>query len=183
MELIDEDSMPQLVDFCLWVCDLGLCQQAEQFQVHHVQLNLTVGTLVARHGGVCAAVILKVEFTFPCGQAAVVLHTLSQLIKVGACKCLTHLWAVPRCPFPYGWRFPAWRGRTAAAVTVTVGNQDIIVDVLLLVAVPAADQRIGMQDAVVSREEVILALTEPPSVVTRWVRISVPSMPRHLKVS
>mgnify|MGYP001038128922 CR=1 FL=1 len=37
--------MPQLVDFCLWVCDLGLCQQAEQFQVHHVQLNLTVGTL------------------------------------------------------------------------------------------------------------------------------------------
>ena len=33
MELIDEDSMPQLVDFCLWVCDLGLCQQAEQFQV------------------------------------------------------------------------------------------------------------------------------------------------------
>ena len=20
------------------------------------------------------------------------------------------LWEVPRCPFPYGWRFPAWRG-------------------------------------------------------------------------
>ena len=161
MELIDEDSMPQLVDFCLWVCDLGLCQQAEQFQVHHVQLNLTVGTLVARHGGVCAAVILKVEFTFPCGQAAVVLHTLSQLIKVGACKCLTHFGQSLDALFHTGGGFQHGAGRTAAAVTVTVGNQDIIVDVLLLVAVPAADQRIGMQDAVVSREEVILALTDP----------------------
>ncbi len=27
MELIDEDSMPQLVDFCLRVCNLGLCSR------------------------------------------------------------------------------------------------------------------------------------------------------------
>ena len=105
--------------------------------------------------------ILKVEFTFPCGQAAVVLHTLSQLIKVGACKCLTHFGQSLDALFHTGGGFQHGAGRTAAAVTVTVGNQDIIVDVLLLVAVPAADQRIGMQDAVVSREEVVLALTDP----------------------
>ena len=156
MELIDKDALPQPVGFLCRIGEQPAGQHGQQLQIHHVQLRLAVGALVPGHGGVGAPVIFEVQLAFPQGQTAVVLHPLAKLVKIGAGKGLTnpgqagHTVLHPVGGLQHG------AGRAAAAVAVAVGDQNVVVDVLILVALPAADDRVGMEHSVVGGKEALL---------------------------
>ena len=156
VELIDEDALPKAVGLVRRIGEQPAGQHGQQLQIHHVQLRLTVGTLVPGHGSIGAAMVFEVQLAFPQGQAAVVLHPLAKLVKIGAGKGLTHPGKAGHAVFHSVGGFQHGAGRAAAAVAVAVGDQNVVVDVLILVALPAADDSIGMKHAVVGGEEALL---------------------------
>lgn len=82
--------------------------------------------------------VLEIKLPFPGGKPLVSFDPLFQLIKIRPGESLPHL----RHPFDAlvhpGGGLQHLTGGAAAAVAVAVGNQDVVVDVLLLVPVPAA---------------------------------------------
>ena len=154
MELIEQDGFPHPVHLLGRIGQAILRQHAEQLQIHHVQLGLAVGALVARHGGVGAAMILKVQLALPHRQAFAALHARVQFVKVGARKGLAHARQARDALFHAVGIFQHRAGGAAAAVAIAIGNQNVIVDFLLLIALPAADQRVRVQHAVIGGKEV-----------------------------
>ena len=75
---------------------------------------------------------------------------------------------------------PGWG---AAAVAVAEGEEHVVVELLLLVAPPGAHHLVGREVAVVGGEILPLSRASMLVAVMQWVSTSVPSMPRHRKVS
>ena len=102
--------------------------------------------------------ILKIELAFPRFQTAVVLYALVQLIKEGTRGLLPHLRQAANALFHALGGLEHLTRRAAAAVAVAVGDQNIVVDLFILIALPRAHDGIGMQIAVVSRKEALLGI-------------------------
>ncbi len=98
--------------------------------------------------------ILKIQLTFPGGQAPVILYTLAELVKIGTHERLAYLWQACQALLHPPACFKHCPGRAAAAVSISVGYKEVIVDVLLLIALPAAHQGIRVQVAVVGGKEI-----------------------------
>ena len=98
--------------------------------------------------------ILKVKLALPHRKSVVPADTLVELVKIGARKRLADLGNPLDTLFHTNRSFKHLPCRAAAAVTVAVGHQNIIVDILVLIAHPAAHDRIGMKHSVVCREEI-----------------------------
>ena len=102
--------------------------------------------------------IFKIQLALPHRQAAVAVHPGAKLVKIGAGKGLAHTRYARNALFqPVGGFQHGPRG-AAAAVAITVGNQDIVVDILVLITAPRANKRIGMQLAVVGGKVILLVL-------------------------
>ena len=160
MELIQKRIFPQAVERFHGVGELRCCQYAQKLQVHESQLCFAVAALVARHGGVRAAVILEVELALPRGQTVAVFYALVQLVKILPREDLPHLRDAQNAFFHAFARLQHIAGRAAAAVTVAVSDENIVVDVFVLVAFPAAHNGIRVQHAVVGGEEVLHVLAD-----------------------
>ena len=164
MELVREDHLPHAVQFALRVSGSlfsgQLCQNGEEFQLHHRILALTVGAFVSCHGGVGSAMVLKVELAYPLRQSLVVLHALPELVEILTGKGLTDFRNALDAFVHTTGHFHHISGRTAAAVAVTEAYENIVVDILILIAVPAAHDSIRMKHAVISGEEAGLGLTD-----------------------
>ena len=116
----------------------------------------------------------KYSSPLPQGQTAVVLHPLAKLVKIGAGKGLTHPGKAGHAVFHSVGGFQHGAGRAAAAVAVAVGDQNVVVDVLVLVALPAADDlhRGAACRCRWCKKLVLFGSCPTPCVVIRWVRIS-----------
>ena len=156
MELVQQDNITPQAGILLHGVIPG--QDAQQFQVHHQKLALAVALLVPGHGGVGAPVVLEVEFAFPGFQAAVILDPLIQFVKVDPSGLLADLGNAADALLHTDGGLQHLAGGAAAAVTVTVGNQDVVVDLFILVALPAAHDGVGMEHSVVGGEEALLGV-------------------------
>ncbi len=158
VELVEQNHLPQTIQGFCGVIRLILRQSCQQFQIHEHQLALPIGTLIPRHGSVGAAMVLKVKFAFPGFQPAVIRHALLQFIEIGAGKCLPDGGNALHALFHTHGGFQHGAGGTAAAVAVAVGNENIVIDFLILVALPAAHQRAGVEHTVIRGEEILLGV-------------------------
>ena len=160
VELIQKRVFPQAVERFRGVGELRCCQYTQKLQVHEPQLCFAVAALVACHGGVRAAVVLKVELALPRGQTFAVFYALVQLVKILPREDLPHLRDAQNAFFHAFARLQHIAGRAAAAVTVAVSDENVVVDVFVLVALPAAHNGIRVQHAVVGGEEVLHVLAD-----------------------
>ena len=161
VELVQEHHFPQFFQFfCGICCTLFLCQNRQQLHIAQCQLALAVRALIACHRGVSAAVILKVELTRPHRQTTAVLHALFQLGEVLQRTALTHLRHTLDAFFHTTAGFQHFTGRAAAAVTVTISDENIVIHFFVLITLPAAHDGVGVQHAVISSEELLHALAD-----------------------
>ena len=157
VELVGQDQLPHTIQFALWISRSlfsgHLCQNREKLQFHHGILTLTIGALVSRHGGISSTMIFKVQFTDPFRQSFVILYALPELVKILNGKGLTDLGNTLDPLIHTAGHFHHVSGRAAASVTVTKADPNIVVDILILIAVPAAHDGIRVEHAVIGRKE------------------------------
>ena len=156
VELVGEHGLPHAVQLLPGIGQLVLRHHGGQLQVHQQQLVLAVGALVAGHGGERAAVVLEIELALPGVEPGVVLHARFQFAEILAGELLAHLrYALDAALHALG-HFQHLAGGAAAAVAVAKGHQDVVVDLLVLIALPAAHDGVRVQAAVVGGEKVLL---------------------------
>ena len=98
--------------------------------------------------------VFKIELPFPHRKPFVSFHTILQLVKVGAGKLLPHL-RNPLDPLLHTDRgFQHLPGRAAAPVPIAVGDQDIVVNILILIAHPSAHDSARMKHSVIGGEKI-----------------------------
>ena len=156
VELVEQDDIPP--EPGVGLVGVILVQHAQQLQVHQQLLGAAVALLVPTHGGVGAAVVLKVELALPGFQTAVVLHARIQLVEIGPGRGLADHGDARDTLFHALGGLQHLPGGTAAAVAVAVADQDVVVDLLILVALPAAHDGTGVEHAVVGGEEALLRI-------------------------
>jgi len=155
VELVEQDLLPALRQFSgrIRLAANQARPGGQHFGVLVEQLRASVVTLVAGHRGVGAAVVLKVKLADPALQPGAVLEALERAVKVLPGRFHTHLRTARDACGHATAAFDHVLGRAAAAVTVPVGDQDLVVDLLFLVAVIAAHDRRGCQVTVVGAEK------------------------------
>ena len=180
VELVDQNLFPHSLQLFCRVRNLILRKHRQQFQIHQAKLGFPVRTFVSSHGSQRSSVVFKIEFPFPYRQPGAVSHTFLQLIKVGPGKFLADHRNPPDSFFHAQGSLQHLPGRPAASVPITVGNQNIIVDVLVLVAHPSAHNRVRVQSSVVSGKKIMdrLMYIESCNQVSQHLT-SVNSSPHH----
>ena len=103
---------------------------------------------------------LKIQFADPGWEAFAVFYLLMQLVEIRSRKCLAYFRHTFDAFFHTFGCLQHSSGRAAAAVSVAVADQDIVVDVLVLVAVPSAHDGIRVQHSVVCGKEARLRLSD-----------------------
>ena len=103
---------------------------------------------------------LKIQLANPGGKASAVLYFFMHFIKIRSGKSLTYLRYSFDAFFHTLRGFEHRSGRTAATISVAVADQDIIVDILILIAVPSTHNRIRVQHAIVCGKEACLRLAD-----------------------
>ena len=103
---------------------------------------------------------LKIQLSDPGWEAFAVFYFLMQFVEIRSRKCLAYFRHTFDAFFHTLGCLEHRSGRTAAAVSVAVADQDIVVDVLVLVAVPSAHDRVRVQHTVVCRKEAGLRLAD-----------------------
>ena len=140
MELVEEDALPALVDDLLRI---GFTVEqaihfAEQLHVLIQEFTLAVVALVERVGGVGAAVELQIELTHPFGQLGIVFGAFFHAVQKVARELDLGVRHAGEALLQPAMGLNMFLHRTAAAVAVTEGDDDFVVQVLLLIAVPRA---------------------------------------------
>ena len=107
--------------------------------------------------------VFEIQLTLPGRQARVIPDPGLQLIKEGAGKGLPDSRQSGNALFHPPGGFEHISGLTAAAVTVSVRDKNIVVDFLLLITLPSADQRIRMKHAIVGGKEILNRLANAKS--------------------
>ena len=110
------------------------------------------------------------SFTFSCSSSKYVLANAWRTF------------GTPLMPFPFVWMSQASFWSAAAAVPVAITDQNIVVDILILIAVPAAHDCIRMQHAVVCRKEAGLRLADAER-CDHMRETLLPSIPSQFMVS
>ena len=103
---------------------------------------------------------LKIQLSDPGWEAFAVFYFLMQFVEIRSCKCLAYFRHTFDAFFHSFGCLKHRSGRAAAAVSVAVADQDIVVDVLVLVAVPSAHDGIRVQHSVVCGKEARLRLSD-----------------------
>ena len=98
--------------------------------------------------------VLKVQLALPHGKPSVVLHPLLELVEEYPCKLLAHHGNALHTLLHTDGSLQHFPGRAAASVPVAVGDQNVIVDILVLVAHPASNNGVRVQHAIVGGEEI-----------------------------
>ncbi len=163
MELVDQGLLPHVIQLLHGICQLVLGQHRQQLQIHESQLRLAVGALVASHGGKGSPMVLEIQLTLPDRKPPIVLHSFLQFVKIGSGKLLPYRGNALHALLHTDGGLQHFSGRAAAAVAVAVRDQNVVVDILVLVAHPAAHNGIGMQHPVVGGEEIGHRLSYPQS--------------------
>ena len=153
MELIQKNLLPHSVKRLGRIRKHSIRHGGQQLQIHHHKLRLAVRALIPRHGGVSSSMIFKIELAFPYRKSPVPAYSLIQLFEIRARELLTDhgdsLYALLHTD--RGLQHVS--GRTAAAVTVAVRDQNVSVDILILISLPAAHNCVRMQHSVIRCEE------------------------------
>ncbi len=180
VELVQEHELPHGIERLLRIAHCLLRQDGQQLQIHQSKLGFAVCALVSCHRGQCSSVILEVQLSFPDRKPFTAADTLFQLIKESPRKRLTHFGDSLDAFFHTNRGLEHFPCRTAAAVAISVRYQNIIVDILVLVAHPAAHDRIGMQHSIVGCKEVLdwLVDAQRRDQVCQYLR-AVDSSPHH----
>lgn len=97
--------------------------------------------------------VFKVQFIDPFRQSFVILYPLPELVKILTGKGLADLGNTLDPLIHTAGHFHHVSGRAAASVTVTKADPNIVVDILILIAVPAAHDGIRVEHAVIGRKE------------------------------
>ena len=159
VELVQQHHLPQFFQLLSGIGHtLFRCQHAQQLQVAEEELALPVAPLVPSHAGIGATVIFKVEFSGPHRQVAVVLHPLFQLFKVLAGTALAHRGDALDALFHPASGFQHLPGGAAAAIAIAIRNQDVIVHLFILIALPAAHNGVRVQHPVIGGDKPLGAL-------------------------
>ena len=103
---------------------------------------------------------LKIQLSDPGWEAFAVFYFLMQFVEIRSRKCLAYFRHALDAFFHSFGCLKHRSGRAAAAVPVAITDQNIVVDILILIAVPAAHDCIRMQHAVVCRKEAGLRLAD-----------------------
>ena len=161
MELVQQHNFPQsLQSFGGILHAFFPGQHAEQLQIAEQEFALAVAALVPRHAGIGSTVIFKIELPGPHRQTAAVLDPGFQLLKILTSAALTHGGNALDTLFHPASGFQHFPAGAAAAITIAIGDEDIIVHFLILIAFPTAHDGIGMQRAVIGGEELLHTLAD-----------------------
>ena len=102
--------------------------------------------------------VLKVEFAFPDLQVGIVLHPGLQLLKIGAGTGLPDGGDALDAALHAPGSLQHLPGGAAAAIAIAVAYQNVVVDFLILVTLPAAHKGVGMQNSIIRGKEVLLGV-------------------------
>ena len=159
VELVQEDGFPALVDLLSGVFHPQVPGPVgEEFRFLPHELRFPVAFFVPGHRGVGAPVVFQVQFADPAGEFFVFAAGFKQLVEIFPGSFPADL---GRAGNALGKALRVFRhgpGGSAAAVAVAAGQEDVVCEFFLLVALPGPDDRGGVQVAVIGGVVAVLGL-------------------------
>ncbi len=157
MKLIKEDFFPTLIDSLLRIFSAqGFIERGEEFNVLIQQLTFSVKPFVFGHGSIGALMVFQEYFPHPFGQVGISCNRLFQHAEILPCGSHFHSGTAgnPLCK-SFG-IFQHSDVRTAAPVSITIGYEYIIVNMLLLISLPGSHNLGRIQNTVISGSKGII---------------------------
>ena len=159
VELVSEGDFPGLVEvFCRIgreIAGLYSSLAGQPLSLPQLQLGFPVIFLIAGLGGVGASVVLQIKFAVPGGHMAVgCCNGLLEILKVIVSGSRGYAGKTRHC-FQMTAHLQHVTVDSAASVSVSVSQKQILVDLFVMVEIPLALDRYGIDDAVIGVAAVV----------------------------